>query len=177
MKFVVKEWKGRSFSFWIQKSRGALWIHFQGRTFVWEPPSAKKGSSRPKAAPAAPPSEEPGSGPELSAGPESAAQPPPEPEKALSSAPRPSPATRQSLREAEGGGRFLRAPVSGRIHKAPSQADEGRAVKKGELLFTLSSMKMEYSLAAPALGLIGKIKAQEGDAVQKGDPIMIFIPK
>ena len=170
MKFIVKEYKGRSVSLWLQKIRGALWIHFQGRTFTWTPPAAKEYLSRKtvqrteggkalssaknpffqktekKALPPAEGSFSPGGG-----GNTAFPQPP--------------------LHEKEGR-RFLRAPVTGRIQKAPSKAEEGRAVKKGEILFTLSSMKMEYSLAAPEDGRLSKIQAQEGDAVQKGDPLI-----
>ena len=171
MKFIVKEYKGRSVSLWLQKIRGVLWIHFQGRTFTWTPPSpadppARKTLQRTEKKGALSSANiqslqqtEKGALPPLSG---SFAQAAPDNNKPF----------RQTAPREEEKKRFLRAPVTGRIQKAPSQAEEGRAVKKGEILCTLSSMKMEYSLAAPSDGRLGKIKVQEGDAVQKGDPLI-----
>ena len=35
MNFFDREWKGKNYRFYAQKDRHFLWIHFQGRTWLW----------------------------------------------------------------------------------------------------------------------------------------------
>ena len=62
------------------------------------------------------------------------------------------------------------SPMPGRIQKIPFK--QGEHVKKGELLFVLSSMKIEYSFQMEANGYIKKIKVKEGDTVKKEELLM-----
>ena len=43
MKFLEKEWKGRSYSLYAQREGHLLWIHYRGRTWCW-----RKKKPRPK---------------------------------------------------------------------------------------------------------------------------------
>lgn len=62
------------------------------------------------------------------------------------------------------------SPMPGKIQRITVKPGEG--VKKGETLFILSAMKIEYSFQAETSGSIKKIKVKEGDFVKKGDLIM-----
>ena len=35
MKFLDKEWKGRTYRLYAQRDKHCLWIHFQGQTWNW----------------------------------------------------------------------------------------------------------------------------------------------
>lgn len=62
------------------------------------------------------------------------------------------------------------APMPGRIQKVSFK--QGESVKKGETLFVLSAMKIEYSFQMEANGSIRKVKVKEGDTVKKGELLM-----
>ena len=44
MKFVDKFWKGKNYRLFVQEDKGALWIHYQGQTWLWkeEKPASQK---------------------------------------------------------------------------------------------------------------------------------------
>ena len=60
--------------------------------------------------------------------------------------------------------------MPGRIQKILFR--QGDSVKKGETLFVLSAMKIEYSFQMEANGSIRAIKVKEGDSVKKGEFLM-----
>lgn len=36
MKFLDKEWKGKNYKLYAQSDKDSLWIHYQGRTWLWK---------------------------------------------------------------------------------------------------------------------------------------------
>jgi len=64
------------------------------------------------------------------------------------------------------------APISGQIVKIFQK--EGAEVKKGQVLLTLSAMKMENEILAEKSGILEKIFFKEGDIVKKGDILAII---
>ena len=51
---------------------------------------------------------------------------------------------------------------------------EGQAVKKGDSLLVLEAMKMENILKSPADGIIKKVVATKGTAVEKNQLLIQF---
>lgn len=37
MIFLEKTYKGRKYAFYVQRDQQALWVHFEGRTWLWKP--------------------------------------------------------------------------------------------------------------------------------------------
>jgi biotin carboxyl carrier protein len=76
----------------------------------------------------------------------------------------------QRLRSAAGGvavasGEFhLKAPMPGLIVAVP--VSEGQAVKKGDILVILESMKMQNELKCPRDGTVARVKAKAGNGVE-----------
>jgi biotin carboxyl carrier protein len=87
-------------------------------------------------------------------------------------------ADERSKRLAEAAGAF--APTSGEINvKSPMPGlivaipvVEGQAVKKGQVVAVLESMKMENELKAPREGTIHAIKVQPRQAVEQGQVLL-----
>ncbi len=67
---------------------------------------------------------------------------------------------------AQSGDYHLKAPMPGVIVSVP--VSEGQAVKKGDILVILESMKMQNELKSPREGLAARIKAKSGDNVEQG---------
>jgi urea carboxylase len=72
------------------------------------------------------------------------------------------------------GGEAISSPVSGSIWKIAGAA--GGAVKAGDVLVIVESMKMEIAVSAPADGTLIEIRCAEGQAVSLGQPLAVFIP-
>ena len=59
----------------------------------------------------------------------------------------------------------LRAPMPGLIVKVPVK--EGDAVKKGDVLVILESMKMQNELKSPREGRVTRVQVKTGDSVEQ----------
>jgi biotin carboxyl carrier protein len=85
----------------------------------------------------------------------------------------------QRLRAAAGGrlaetGEFhLRAPMPGLIVTIP--VAEGQAVKRGEVILILESMKMQNELKAPRDGTIGRIRVRPGESVEQKQTLLSMV--
>ena len=66
---------------------------------------------------------------------------------------------------AQSGDYHLKAPMPGVIVSVP--VAEGQAVKKGDILVILESMKMQNELKSPREGMVARIKAKSGDNVEQ----------
>lgn len=66
----------------------------------------------------------------------------------------------------------LRAPMPGLVVRVLVEA--GQQVTAGTGLVVLEAMKMENELKAPAAGTVGAVRAQPGDAVEKGQTLVEF---
>lgn len=60
----------------------------------------------------------------------------------------------------------IRSPMTGRIVSV--HVKEGESVAEGQVLIVLEAMKMEYRLAAPRSGTVGRVGCAEGDQVELG---------
>ena len=80
------------------------------------------------------------------------------------------------LRAAAGGGVaetgefHLKAPMPGLVVAIP--VAEGQAVKKGQVLLVLESMKMQNELKAPRDGVIHRIKIKVGESVEQKQSLL-----
>ena len=80
------------------------------------------------------------------------------------------------LRAAAGGGVaetgefHLRAPMPGLVVAIP--VTEGQAVKKGQVILILESMKMQNELKAPRDGTIGRIRVKPGESVEQKQTLL-----
>ena len=72
------------------------------------------------------------------------------------------------------GGEAIASPVSGSIWKIAGAA--GGAVKAGDVLVVVESMKMEIAVSAPSDGTLIEIRCAEGQAVSLGQPLAVFVP-
>jgi biotin carboxyl carrier protein len=80
------------------------------------------------------------------------------------------------LRSAAGGGVaetgefHLRAPMPGLVVAIP--VEEGQAVKRGQVLVILESMKMQNELKAPRDGTIGRLRVKAGETVEQKQTLL-----
>jgi biotin carboxyl carrier protein len=80
------------------------------------------------------------------------------------------------LRSAAGGGVVeagefhLRAPMPGLVVAIP--VEEGQAVKRGDVLLILESMKMQNELKAPRDGTVGRLRVKAGDTVEQKQTLL-----
>jgi 3-methylcrotonyl-CoA carboxylase alpha subunit len=74
--------------------------------------------------------------------------------------------------EEEGGGR-LTAPMPGRIIQVLVQP--GAEVRRGAGLLILEAMKMEYTITAPADGIVKEVRYANGDVVDEGAELIAFV--
>ncbi|HSL46537.1 MAG TPA: biotin/lipoyl-containing protein [Anaerolineales bacterium] len=80
------------------------------------------------------------------------------------------------LRSAAGGGVaetgefHLRAPMPGLVVSIP--VEEGREIKKGQVLLILESMKMQNELKAPRDGTVGRIRVKPGETVEQKQTLL-----
>ncbi|MDR1652365.1 MAG: biotin/lipoyl-binding protein [Prevotellaceae bacterium] len=64
----------------------------------------------------------------------------------------------------------VKSPLPGSIVKII--ATEGTAVKEGDVLLVMESMKMENNIAAEQAGTIRKVHVVQGQAVMQDDPLV-----
>ncbi len=80
------------------------------------------------------------------------------------------------LRSAAGGGVaetgefHLRAPMPGLVVAVP--VEEGQAVKRGQVLVILESMKMQNELKSPRDGTIGRLRIKAGETVEQKQTLL-----
>ena len=91
---------------------------------------------------------------------------PAEPKTAPAPAPKAAPAT------APAGGTKVTSPLPGSVIKV--LVSEGQAVKKGDTLLTLESMKMENAIMAECDGTVSKIAVTAGQNVMQDDLLVIL---
>ncbi len=83
------------------------------------------------------------------------------------------------LRAAAGGGVaetgefHLRAPMPGLVVTIP--VAEGQAVKRGQVILILESMKMQNELKAPRDGTIGRIRVRPGETVEQKQTLLSMV--
>lgn len=81
-------------------------------------------------------------------------------------------AAASSLSLAPAGEFSLRAPMPGLVISVP--VSEGQAIKKGDILVILESMKMQNELKSPRDGVVGRVKVAAGTSVEQNQ-ILITI--
>ena len=80
------------------------------------------------------------------------------------------------LRSAAGGGVaetgefHLRAPMPGLV--VTILIEEGQAIKKGQVLLILESMKMQNELKSPRDGVIGRVRVKPGETVEQKQTLL-----
>jgi biotin carboxyl carrier protein len=83
------------------------------------------------------------------------------------------------LRSAAGGGVaetgefLLRAPMPGLVVAVP--VGEGEAIKKGQVLLILESMKMQNELKSPKDGTVGRIRVKAGETVEQKQTLLSVV--
>lgn len=88
-------------------------------------------------------------------------------------APQPAPApTAPKAADVPAGGKKVVSPLPGSIIKVA--VSEGQAVKKGDLLLTLESMKMENQVLADSDGIVTKIAVSAGQNVMQDDLLVVL---
>lgn len=97
-----------------------------------------------------------------------AAAPAPAPAPAPAAAPAPAPAPAPAAAPAAGTGAVkVTASVPGKVVKIVAQP--GQALKPGDSIVILESMKMEIPIVAPQEGTLASIDTTEGASVENGD--------
>ena len=86
---------------------------------------------------------------------------------AAAPAPSPAPAPAAAPTPAAAGNITIEAAVPGKVVKISAEA--GQAVKKGDPVVVVESMKMEIPVVAPEDGTIAGINVSVGDSVETGD--------
>lgn len=71
---------------------------------------------------------------------------------------------------AETGEFHLRAPMPGLVVAVP--VTEGQAVKRGQVILILESMKMQNELKSPRDGTIGRIRVRPGESVEQKQTLL-----
>jgi len=80
------------------------------------------------------------------------------------------------LRSAAGGGvveageYLLRAPMPGLV--VTILVEEGQAIKRGQVLLILESMKMQNELKSPRDGTIGRVRVKSGETVEQKQTLL-----
>ena len=103
-----------------------------------------------------------------------AAAPAPEAPQAAPAAPKaaPAPAPKAAPAADPAGGTKVTSPLPGSVIKV--LVSEGQAVKKGDTLLTLESMKMENAILAECDGTVSKIAVTAGQNVMQDDILVIL---
>lgn len=71
---------------------------------------------------------------------------------------------------AESGEFHLKAPMPGLVVSVP--VEEGQAVKKGQVLVILESMKMQNELKSPRDGTVHRIRVRAGESVEQRQTLL-----
>ena len=82
------------------------------------------------------------------------------------------PAAPKAAAEAPAGGKKVVSPLPGSIIKV--LVAKGQAVKKGDTLLTLESMKMENTVAAECDGTVTKVAVTAGQTVMQDDLLVVI---
>ena len=90
----------------------------------------------------------------------------PQPKPAAAPAPAPAPAA------APVGGNKVNSPLPGSVISVAVK--EGQAVKKGDTLLVLESMKMENPILADCDGTVSKIAVAPGQSVMQDDLLVVI---
>ena len=98
-----------------------------------------------------------------------AAAPAPKPQAKPAAAPKAAPAPAAAPKPA-GGASAVKAPLPGSIIKV--LVSEGQSIKRGDVLLTMESMKMENNIMAEKDGVVGKIYVQAGKSVMQDDVLL-----
>ena len=103
-----------------------------------------------------------------------AAAPAPEAPQAAPAAPKaaPAPAPKAAPAAVPAGGTKVTSPLPGSVIKV--LVSEGQAVKKGDTLLTLESMKMENAIMAECDGTVSKIAVTAGQNVMQDDLLVVL---
>ncbi|MBO5975080.1 MAG: biotin/lipoyl-binding protein, partial [Paludibacteraceae bacterium] len=94
--------------------------------------------------------------------------PAPKPQ-AKPAAPKAAPAPAAAPKPA-GSASAVKAPLPGSIIKV--LVSEGQSIKRGDVLLTMESMKMENNIRAEKDGVVGKIYVQAGKSVMQDDVLL-----
>lgn len=94
------------------------------------------------------------------------------PKAAPVAAPAPTPAPAPVAKPAAGSGSPMKSPLPGSIIKV--LVTEGQAVKRGETLLTMESMKMENEIKAEKDGVIVSIAVAPGQNVMQDDTLLMM---
>lgn len=86
--------------------------------------------------------------------------------------PAPAPAPKAAPAAAPAGGTKITSPLPGSVIKV--LVSEGQAVKKGDTLLTLESMKMENAIMADCDGTVSKIAVTAGQNVMQDDLLIVI---
>lgn len=86
--------------------------------------------------------------------------------------PKPAPATAPSAPKPVIGGFKIKSPLPGSVLKVV--VTEGQAVKRGDVLLTLESMKMENNILAEKDGVVKSIAVAAGQSVMQDDLLLIM---
>lgn len=100
------------------------------------------------------------------------AAPAPAPAVKPAAAPAPAPKAEAPKAAAPAGGNKVVSPLPGSVIKV--MVSEGQAVKKGDTLLTLESMKMENAIASEWDGTVSKIAVTAGQNVMQDDLLMVI---
>lgn len=88
----------------------------------------------------------------------------------VAAAPKPTaPAAAPAAASGAAGSVKVAAPMPGKI--LAIKANNGQAVKRGEVIMILEAMKMENEITAPEDGTIASINVGVGDSVESGDTL------
>lgn len=68
---------------------------------------------------------------------------------------------------------YLKAPMPGLVVAVPVQ--EGQAVKKGDVLVVLESMKMQNELKSPRDGVAARLRVKVGDSVEQHQTMLSVV--
>ena len=71
-----------------------------------------------------------------------------------------------------GAGEAVKAPMPGTILKV--NVTQGQAVKEGEVLYILKTMKMENEIMAPKAGTVTQVVISKGASVNTGDALVVI---
>lgn len=77
-------------------------------------------------------------------------------------------------------GTVVTAPVVGTFYRSASPdkaafVQPGQAVKKGDVLFIIESMKLMNEIQSECDGTVGEILAQDGQGVEYGQPLLTLL--
>lgn len=82
---------------------------------------------------------------------------------------------RVAAREAAGGSDDIQAPMPGVVVSIDKRA--GEAVRAGETVLTIESMKLQTALTAPRDGVLAEIRKQIGETFDKDEVVATLTPE